>query len=124
MTPAQDRLKRQLVAALEANLRRRADRPAVPEAGVFLWRAFLELDGTRSFGANGPSPISFAEVEAWARLNGYPLRPWHVAVIRAMDSALIRAFGEEVKRQQGARKDGNKSRSALTPAFFDARFAG
>lgn len=124
MSPAQERLKGQLVAALEANLRKRADRPNVPEAGVLLWRAFIDLDQTRSFGQNGPNPVSFAEIEAWARLQGYPLRPRHVAVIRAMDSALIRAFGEEVKRQQGDKKAGAKAKSAITARFFDARFAG
>lgn len=124
MTPGQDRLKRQLVKALQENLRRRDDRPEVPEAGVLLWRAFLELDETRHFGTKGPTPISFVEIDAWAQLNGYPLRPWHVAILRAMDSALIKTFGEEIKRQQGDKKAGAKAKSALTPAFFDARFAG
>lgn len=124
MTPAQDRLKRQMVDALLQNLRRRDDLPNVPEAGVLLWRAFLDLDGTRTFSAQGPSPIAYAEIEAWARLMGYALRPWHVDVLRAMDAALIRQFGEEIKRQKGARKAGAKLRSALSPALFDARFAG
>lgn len=124
MTPGQERLKAQMVEALQRNLRQREARPTVPEAGRLLWRAFLDLDGVRRFGANGPEPIGYVEIEAWARLNRYPLAPWHVEILRAMDSALIRQFGEEVKRQQGEKKRGAKDRAALTPAFFDARFAG
>lgn len=118
MTPGQERLTAQMVEALQRNLRQRDERPAVPEAGRLLWRFFLDLDGVRRFGSNGPEPIGFVEIEAWARLNRYPLAPWHVDVLRAMDAALIQQFGEELKRRQG-----DKGRAKLTPAFFDARFA-
>lgn len=117
------RLQSQLVSALQENLRRREDRPQIPEAGRLLWAAFLELDATRSFSATGPSPITYAEIESWARINRYPLAPHHVAILRAMDAALIRQFAEEVKRQQSNKRQGAKSRAALTPAFFDARFS-
>lgn len=94
---AHDRLRAQLVAELERHLRHQ-DRPQVPEAGHLLWRAFMELDGTRTFHAAGPNPISFAEIEAWARLMRYPLAPRHVSTIRAMDAALLVHVAERAEK--------------------------
>lgn len=124
MTPGLERLRNQLVAALCQHLGNRQERPRVPEAGILLWNAFLELDATRTYGTNGPAPISYVEIETWARLNGYHLGRHHVAILRAMDSALIGRFAQEVKRQQAQNRSGAKAKSAMTPAIFDSRFGG
>lgn len=92
-----DRLRAQLVTALKDHLRR-GDRAEVPEAGGLLWEAFLELDGTRTYHAAGPNPIAFAEIDAWARLMGYPLARHHVATIRAMDSAMLGHVAEKARK--------------------------
>lgn len=94
---AHDRLRAQLVAALKVHLHH-GDAPDVPEAGRLLWRAFMELDGTRTFHAAGPNPIGFAEIEAWGRLMGYPLAQRHVATLRAMDSALLGHVAAEARK--------------------------
>ena len=39
-----------------------------PEATEHLWCWFLEISRRRSGGGFGANPISYAEVEAWARL--------------------------------------------------------
>jgi len=92
-----ERLRRQLVEALEAHLR--TSRPvAVPEAGRLLWRAFHELDATRGYGQSGPQPITSAEIEAWCRLTRTPLEPHHVGILRAMDAALVKHVVEEARK--------------------------
>ncbi len=117
-----DRLRSQLVAALAEHLRSREARPRVPEAGILLWNAFLELDSTRTFGSNGPRPITFEEIRAWCDLTGYRLPPHHVQILRAMDATLLERFSEEVKRREGEKAQGAKSKRKMTPALFDARF--
>ncbi|MFO1104604.1 MAG: hypothetical protein U1E34_00775 [Amaricoccus sp.] len=97
MTPALDRLRRQLVEALQGHLAT-GRRPAIPEAGGPLWSAFLDLDATRGFHAAGPQPITFAEIEAWGRLTRTPLEPHHVAILRAMDVALLQHVAEEARK--------------------------
>jgi hypothetical protein len=94
-SPAFDRLRRQLVEALEAQLRGR--RAEIPEAGRLLWSAFVELDGTRA----ETNPIAFAEIEAWARLKRLPLAPHHVDILRAMDAVLLAHVMAEERKAAG-----------------------
>lgn len=98
-----DRLRDQLVAALKESLRRKRS-VAVPEAGRLLWSAFHELDATRGYGESGPHPITFAEIDAWCRLTRTPLAPHHVAIVRAMDSALIGHVVAEAKKAAERRR--------------------
>lgn len=117
MTGAQARLQSQLILCLAAT------RPQVPEAGRQLWRWFLALSETRSVGF-GPSPISHAEIEAYARLNRLPLQPWHVEVLRAMDVALMERWRQDTpdKAPDGTKKLPPVSRQEMTPQLFDAMF--
>lgn len=107
-----ERLERQLVAALRRHL---ADggRARPPEAGRLLWRAFTELDATRTMHAHGPNPITMTEVEAWARMNAYPLRPHHVRILKAMDAALL----EHINTSQPSER---RVVGKLSPKMFDA----
>lgn len=113
-----DRLKSQMVTALRGHLKSTHTAPPVPEAGLVLWNAFQEMDETRSFHSAGPNPISYAEIESWGRLKGYPLQPRHVEIIRAMDVALIEHFNAEAKRRDEANR--RRRGAKMTPAMFDA----
>lgn len=92
-----DRLRRQLVEALESHLRTGRS-VVVPEAGRLLWAAFADLDAARGYGESGPQAITFAEIDAWWRLTRTPLEPHHVAALRAMDAALVAHVAAEAKR--------------------------
>ena len=108
------RLEVQLVTALRRHL---ADGQPVhlPEAGRFLWRAFVELDATRSMHMSGPNPIAYTEIEAWARLNRCPLGARHVRIIKAMDATLI----EHAARKQGGDSIAGRSPHQLSAKLFD-----
>ena len=112
-----ERLEQQLVEALRRHLTE-GKGVRLPEAGRLLWRAFVDLDATRTMHMAGPNPITMAEVEAWARMNGYPLAPRHVRIIKALDAVLI----EHVSRKASGGDGGIKGRSdhALSPKLFDA----
>lgn len=77
-------LQTRLCAVLRDHLTE-GKRPMIPEAGLIFWQAFAALCDARQEGPHGPQPIALAEIEAWARLYRLPLRPHHVALIRALD---------------------------------------
>lgn len=63
-----------------------AGKPSIaPAAGVLVWQWFIALCRTRTGNGWGPNPISFSEIEAYARLYRWPLEPRHVDMILALD---------------------------------------
>lgn len=96
-----DRIAQLLIDALLAQIEGRKVAP--PEAGLLIWRAFLDLTRTRSWQKHGPDPITQQEIEAWCRLNRLPLTARHIAVIRQMDDAYVSdARGKLIARTAGA----------------------
>mgnify|MGYP001809784583 CR=1 FL=1 len=84
---AQQRLAKAASAALRAHL---AGSPLrLPEAARIVWPIFLGLHGTRLMNEAGPQAITFAEIEAYAQLQRWPLLPHHVDLIRALDRAWL-----------------------------------
>lgn len=110
-----ERLKQQMVKALETYLE--GGELKVPEAGLQIWRWFLELAAARSYHAGGPNPISFAEIEAWARLKRWPLEPRHVEAIRALDAAWLAHIHRQFEKQRPT-----KPAKSFSPGAFDAVF--
>jgi hypothetical protein len=92
----------------------------LPEGAHQVWEFFVALHETRGSTGLGPAPITYTEIEAFARLMDWPLQPQHVSMIRAIDREWI----EFAYRQQGAatRPAANAPRQVLTPALFDAVF--
>lgn len=70
-----------------------------------MWRWFLELNATRTIGGHVPNPISFQEIEAWARLNWVDdLTPFDVSVLRRLDAAMLKHWHDN--RQAASQGDG------------------
>jgi hypothetical protein len=107
------RLERQLIEAVTGI------RPTVPEAGVIIWRVFLDLCARRSYHMSGPNPIGPADIEAYARLHRLPLQPHHVALICAMDDAWLKHVRDDDGKGDEIRRVGSPP---MTPALFDAVF--
>ncbi len=61
----------------------------------YLWAAFLALHRARSSSGFGPNPISWAEIEAYSRLNWLFLDPWEVDTIRSLDEAYMEFVAEQ-----------------------------
>jgi hypothetical protein len=68
-----------------------SEAPECPPELAHVWRWFWELDDTRPRGMAGPSPITYAEIDAWARLTGVSLRPFEIWALRAVDNACLLA---------------------------------
>lgn len=113
------RLERQLCEVVRLQCRGRRSR--IPEAGRDLVEAFGRLAEARSWHANGPNPISFAEIESWCRLMRVPLQPVHITILRAMDAVWI----EEFYKKREAAPEGQKtlppmSQHPINAALLDA----
>lgn len=73
------------------------DVPELPLAGWHLWDWFWDLHQARG-GGFGPAPLSYAEIEAWARLQLAHPRPWEVSVLRLMDGAYLSAYAQVAEK--------------------------
>lgn len=111
------RLERALVAAATAA------KPNVPEAGLLLWRAFVDLSNARSSNGYGANPLGYAEIEAYTRIHRLPLQPHHVAILRLMDDAwLEQAYRRQAGAPVGSKDMPHVSAQELTPELLDLMF--
>lgn len=96
---------------------------AIPAGGELLWRWFLDLNRTRRAGLAGPEPISYGEIEAYARASGWPIEPRHVAILRAMDDAWMEHSRKRTApAPEGVKAMGPVSTTPMTAGLFDAVF--
>ena len=108
-----------MAVALQRALESKA--PGIPVGGALVWRWFLDLNRTRSSSGFAPNPLTYSEIEAYARLYRWPLEPRHVDMIMAMDRVWIaharsNMGGESMINSAGASQE-------ITPEAFDAVFA-
>lgn len=108
------RLQEQMTAALRKRLAGGAAR--VPEGGALVWGWFADLCTTRAQG----NPISYAEIEAYARLYRWPVEPRHVEMIRALDRVWLEAARGPAPAQ--GQPPASYSPPPVTAAAFDVVF--
>lgn len=113
------RLEKHLCAALKKGLAGKSG--PIPAGGGPIWSAFCRLSEARSWHANGPNPISYAEIEAYCRVAKMPLGPSHISIVRALDGIWVSDF---YRRQNQGREGAPKtmppvSDHPLTAALFD-----
>lgn len=73
--------------------------PDVPENGEYLWAWFQELSSGRGNNELGVLPLSWADMDAWARLTGNFPESWETAILRSMDGAFLAVCHEEAARK-------------------------
>lgn len=66
-----------------------------PDIASHIWSTFLELHDGRTYGMNGPNPISYDIIKAWCDITNIELSPWEVSTIKALDNLWITITGEE-----------------------------
>jgi hypothetical protein len=60
--------------------------PPFPDALVYLWAWFLELDSTRGMDMNGPSGFTYPMIDAWARLTRRTIAPHELQALFLLDA--------------------------------------
>lgn len=61
----------------------------MPEFLNYLWQWFCSLSGGRGYTENGPMPLSFSEIQAWAHLTKTDLSAWEVSALKQIDQAFL-----------------------------------
>lgn len=64
----------------------------------YIWTWFCALSEARGSGGFGASPITYPQIEAWARLMRTEVTPWEVGILRRLDRVFI-----EVVQSDGSR---------------------
>lgn len=96
------RLKKQFCTALKARLA--GERVPLPAAGTLLLQAFNALSRQRSYGPNGPNPISWEALATWSSMMRQPLDPHHADIIMALDQAwLEHSYRREAQAPEGVK---------------------
>jgi hypothetical protein len=63
--------------------------PAVPWPLQHVWNDFMVLTARRSSSGFGMNPLSYAEIEAWARLTSRTLSPMETRLLMRLDDCLV-----------------------------------
>lgn len=76
--------------------------PDIDPSLVYLWNWFAELCGGRSWAGSGPGPLSYLEIEAWARLTKRAITSFEVQCIKALDKIyLTHHLGAAANKSKG-----------------------
>jgi len=59
--------------------------PPFPEALRYLWSAFVRIRRRNAGNGFGPTPITWADLDAYSRLSGLRLLPWEIEIIERLD---------------------------------------
>jgi len=63
------------------------ERPADPDALMYLWERFQEIGAMRGAGFSGVAPITWADIHFYQLATGVQLAPWERRVIQRLDQA-------------------------------------
>jgi hypothetical protein len=105
------------VAERNAAARAELEGPPCPPALAHVVRWFAELSSARGGSGFGANPISYAEIEAWARLTRRYPSSVEVALLRDVDSAYLRVAAEWTSQPSPA----SRSQAKTPPATRSAR---
>lgn len=81
----------------------RIETPDLPVAAWHLWEWFWDLHQSRG-GGFGPAPLSYAELDAWARTQLTRPHCWELEALRKMDRAYLRAAAKVAEAESKGKK--------------------
>jgi hypothetical protein len=67
--------------------RQQLEAPPLPEGYEYLALWFNDLHKRRQAGTNGPQPLGWPDLDAWARRTGREPTPWELRVLTMLDDA-------------------------------------
>lgn len=76
--------------------------PEFPEVLRYLWEWFTELERARSVGPHGVNPMSYQDIDAWARLLRRPVLPHEVSALMRLDLVMRHPDPRKKSKKPGA----------------------
>jgi len=64
--------------------------PPFPTLVSHIWSAFIALSSARTNGYNGPNPLTYTDIKAWAELTNSYVSSRDVEAIKLLDTVFIR----------------------------------
>lgn len=77
-----------------------------PPGTTHLWSAWADLCRTRGAGWASPSPLTYLELEAWARVKRLRLSPLKAELLVRIDSVFRSVWAEWSKKKDKGEKNG------------------
>ncbi|MBY0431698.1 MAG: hypothetical protein K2Q10_10910 [Rhodospirillales bacterium] len=77
--------------------------PDLPPQVEHLWSWYAELESGRGGSGFGPQPLSYADIDAWARLMSVRPSPWEVLALRRIDILWLDIIARQLE-ERGKRK--------------------
>ena len=74
-----------------------ANAPRLPHGCERLWQDFADLHECRGSNGFGPMRITYADIDAWQRINRVSLEAWEIAAVRKADTAFLTSFAAQHK---------------------------
>ena len=74
--------------------------PDIPEDGVDLWEWYWQLRNAASFGASGPNPLAYTEMQAWSHLFQIHLSALDIRLLMVLDQQYLVGWYENQKAAQ------------------------
>lgn len=65
--------------------------PTFPRELDYLWNVYHRLRNRTPMGFAAPDPIGWQDVDAFVRQMRFPLAPWEIETIEAIDDAFLRS---------------------------------
>ena len=62
--------------------------PGFPERLAYLWRWFEELEQSREMGPHGLQPLTYVQIDAWARLTDRQPEPHETRLLMTLDAVM------------------------------------
>jgi hypothetical protein len=90
--------------------KRHADLDGPPCDGslLYVYGWWRELDDARSNGMNGPNPVGYSELHAWAQLTKRVPTVDEVQTMRRIDSAYLRMYATEAAKRMTKDRKGKR----------------
>lgn len=66
----------------------------LPAAGAYLWTAYSRLRRRKGGNGFGPSPLEWTDILAFQAGARFPLLPWEVEIIEAIDDLFMAEHGK------------------------------
>jgi hypothetical protein len=73
----------------------------LPPALSHIWVWFCDLSRSWTSYGHGLNPISFSEIDAWARVMQTNPTPWEIGLIRRIDAAVLKKLMETPGKNPG-----------------------
>tara|TARA_R110000796_G_C14320845_1_gene407804 strand:+ start:275 stop:541 length:267 start_codon:yes stop_codon:yes gene_type:complete len=66
-----------------------------PDIASHLWSTFIQLHKGRTYGMNGPNPISEQGLYYWSKRSGITLAYWEIEIMQSLDNLWMEITSKE-----------------------------